>query len=217
MLFVACSGFPVPVSRYWASFPAVEISDTELGMPGSGTVRRWIREAPDGFAFTALAPKQIGESGFRKTKDNRAHVEAIADLAEKLNARAVVFVGDESFKPGKATRAALKAFASWLPKQLATVVIDLPHWKPEDVVASASSARVVAAYDPLKHAAPPSQAGLSYVRLPGPAGRRSRYDEDTIQRLRDHCLALEEETIFCVFRNIDMQVNATQLLKQLKR
>jgi hypothetical protein len=30
MFVVACSGFPVPVSRYWREFDAVEISDTEI-------------------------------------------------------------------------------------------------------------------------------------------------------------------------------------------
>ena len=47
MFVVACSGFPVPVSRYWQEFDAVEISDTEIAIPGAGTVRRWIREAPE--------------------------------------------------------------------------------------------------------------------------------------------------------------------------
>ena len=52
MAVVACSGFPVPVSRYFREFEGVEISETELGIPGAGTVRRWLREAPEGFVFT---------------------------------------------------------------------------------------------------------------------------------------------------------------------
>ncbi len=64
MLFVACSGFPIAVSRYLAEFRAVEIADTEIGIPGMGSIRRWQREAPEGFAFTVLAPATIGASGF---------------------------------------------------------------------------------------------------------------------------------------------------------
>ena len=57
MLLVACSGFPVPVSRYWGAFPAVEISDTEIAMPGRGSIRRWTREAPEGCLVSVLAPQ----------------------------------------------------------------------------------------------------------------------------------------------------------------
>jgi uncharacterized protein YecE (DUF72 family) len=63
MFVVACSGFPVPVSRYWREFDAVEISDTEIAIPGAGTVRRWIREAPDNFLFTVVLPAHQGEQG----------------------------------------------------------------------------------------------------------------------------------------------------------
>lgn len=220
MLYVACSGFPVPVSRYWSLFPAVEISDTELGIPGSGTVRRWLREAPEGFAFTALAPKEIAASGFAKTKENKALVEAFGDFAETLGARAVVFQAPEDFKATKATKAAVKAFVTWLPKQLGgadgpRIILDFPGWKPSEVTA-AGGKRVIAAYDPLQDE-PPKDAGFAYLRLPGPAGHRSRYDEETVDKIVAVCQRVKDdvETAFCVFRNIDMQANGSVVLAKV--
>ena len=81
MIVVACSGFPVPVSRNWREFLAVEISETELGIPGAGTVRRWLREAPEGFTFTLLAPKDIATSNFELNPVNELLLRKVT-LAE---------------------------------------------------------------------------------------------------------------------------------------
>ncbi len=211
MLHIACSGFPLPVSRYWDLFGSVEISDTELGIPGAGTTRRWLRESPDGFAFTALAPKVFAESGFSKTKDNKALAEAFAEFAERVSAEAVIFQHTE-FKHNKANRTTLKAFVNWLPKTLPQIVIDLPEWKPEQVV-DACAGKVIAAYDPLVQG--PPAGDMLYARLPGPAGHRSRYDEDSIAAIAAHCEEHSEAEGFLVFRNIDMQTNGTALRQKL--
>jgi uncharacterized protein YecE (DUF72 family) len=213
--FVACSGFPVPVSRYWKEFPAVEISDTEIAIPGAGTVRRWIRESPQGFAFTVLAPSSLAASGFRRTNENKELCDEVIKLARNLKAKAVVFAGDESFKHGKASRAALKSFITSLPENMPTPVFDLTAWKPGDIASVCAKTIAVAAYDPLKSAEPPPTS-FTYIRLPGPAGYRSRYDEESIDELTKHIKRLKLKEGFCVFANIDKQTNAAQLIKKLK-
>jgi uncharacterized protein YecE (DUF72 family) len=80
MAVVACSGFPVPVSRYFREFEGVEISETELGIPGAGTVRRWLREAPENFTFTLLAPKEISAGGFQLSPVNDKLVKEVGVL-----------------------------------------------------------------------------------------------------------------------------------------
>ena len=187
MFVVACSGFPVPVSRYWREFDAVEISDTEIAIPGAGTVRRWIRESPDDFLFK---------------------------LAASLKAKAVIFAADEKFKHGKANRAALRAFLGFIPK-MPPVVFDLDAWKPSDIVAACGDRPAIAAYDPLTDD-PPPKAEMVYIRLPGPAGHRSRYDEASVEKIAEHCESLDPELGICVFQNIDMQTNAQQLMKRLE-
>ena len=214
MIHVACSGFPVPVSRYWGDFPAVELSDTELAIPGEGTVRRWRRESPPGYAFTLIAPKVLAEGGFRRTKETRELLGEVATLAATLEALAVVFHAAD-LKPGKSTLATLKAFVGIVPTSIAHVALDVPQLKP-DHVAGVNKRRVVVAYDPLTDRTPPLRE-LAYIRLPGPAGHRSRYDDAALAKVADACRAAEKTAgeVFCVFRNIDMHANATSLLKLL--
>src|SRR5690606_21660959 len=91
MFVVACSGFPIAVSRYLSEFMAVEIADTEIGIPGTGTVRRWQRESREGFLFTALAPAEIGASGFAASGETDLALKNILSFCKKLDAGALVF------------------------------------------------------------------------------------------------------------------------------
>lgn len=212
MFFVACSGFPIPVSRYFREFSAVEISDSELAIPGEGTVRRWKREAPEGFGFSVVAPKAFAEAGFQSDKELAKLADELVVLAKQLEAAAVVFSAPEELKFSKANKATLQAFVKSLPKKMPRVVFDLPSWKTDQIL---GLGEVVAAYDPLRQPAPAADE-LVYLRLPGPAGHRSRYDEASIERIAEHLGSLRAKQVFCVFRNIDMHANAGQILKKVK-
>jgi len=213
MRFVACSGFPIPVSRYFREFPAVEISDSELGLPGEGTVRRWKREAPKGYGFTLIAPKSLSEAGWKKAPETKELCAALADLGHELDAKAIVFNGGEDFKFSKVAKETLKGFVKSLPAKFPAVVFDLPAWKTDQI--AGIDDRVVAAYDPLRDDRGP-EGDFSYVRLPGPAGHRSRYDEASVDRIVEHLATIKSATTFCVFRNIDMHANASLVLKKWK-
>ncbi|MGB0679539.1 MAG: DUF72 domain-containing protein [Polyangiales bacterium] len=216
MIFVACSGFPVPVSRYWREFPAVEIAETEIGIPGQGTVRRWLRESPEHFAFSLIAPQSFAAAGFRPSEESEEVLAQLSRLAATLKANAVAFVAPEEFKAGRNNKAAVKAFLASIPEDFPTVVLDFPAWKLKDVLGLGGNRAYTAAYDPTRgETIPPSV--LHYLRLPGPAGKRSRYDDGALDQLAAHCEALKAETVMCVFRNVDMHANATTLYKKVKR
>ena len=68
MITVGCAGFAVPATRYFKEYLFVEVQETHLAVPGPGTVRRWRREAPDGFEFALLGPRQITQEDFRAGK-----------------------------------------------------------------------------------------------------------------------------------------------------
>lgn len=216
MFLVACSGFPIPVSRYFREFPAVEISETELGILGAGTTRRFLREAPSGYAFSVVAPKAFTEQGFGKTAGLKALAKELAELGATLSARAVVFCADESLKPTRQTRAALKSFVDSLPAKMPPVVLDLRGFKTTQIEDLGTKRPVLPAYDPFLDE-PPKPGPLAYMRLAGPAGYRSRYDDAAIDKLAEHCkeAARSAETVLVVFRNIDMQANAQALRKKL--
>ena len=58
MITVGCAGFPVPATRYFREFTFVEVQETHVALPGPGTIRRWRREAPEGFQFALLGPRE---------------------------------------------------------------------------------------------------------------------------------------------------------------
>src|ERR1700709_1851602 len=176
MNVVACSGFPVPVSRYWREFEGVEISETELGIPGAGTVRRWLREAPEGFTFTLLAPKEIAAGGFQLNPTNEKLVKEVGALCKSMNAHGVVFAAPPEFAATRPNKSAVKKFIDSLPARYPKAVFSLGGFKRADMLAAIDGKKnITASYDPLQDDPPPSaKAELAYIRLPGPAGFRSR-------------------------------------------
>jgi uncharacterized protein YecE (DUF72 family) len=214
MISIACSGFPVPVSRYFQEFKAVEVSDTELGIPGVGTRRRWLREAPPGFVFTVLAPKQIAASAFVLDAGVKQAVDAVAGFAKLLKSQAVVFGAAESFAASKKARAQLRAFAEYATEHITSPVLDLPGWPRKELDAVLKSLAVQAAFDPLLEQ--PSELGaLAYLRLPGPSGYRSRYDAAALDRVVAFCNEARSKNLFVAFRNIDRFENAKYVMTKL--
>jgi uncharacterized protein YecE (DUF72 family) len=211
MHVVACSGFPVPVSRYWREFEGVEISETELGIPGAGTVRRWLREAPEGFMFSLLAPKDIVVAGFELNDATSKLVKDVGALCKEMKAQAVVFSAPPEFANNRANKAAVKKFVEALPARYPKAVLSLPAWKLADVNGAIDDKKgVIAAYDPLQDDKGPGKVDLAYLRLPGPAGHRSRYDEGSLEKIVAHLKSSKAKLTMCVFHNIDMHANATR-------
>src|SRR5690606_15165143 len=97
MITVGCAGFPVPATRYFKEFSFVEVQETHLSLPGRGTIRRWRREAPSGFRFALLGPRNVGQEGFRVGKVTETALESIEGVADALQARTAVFVAPAEF------------------------------------------------------------------------------------------------------------------------
>ncbi|MGF1466261.1 MAG: DUF72 domain-containing protein [Sandaracinaceae bacterium] len=214
MLVVACSGFPIAVSRYLAEFRAVEVSDSELGIPGGGTVRRWLREAPEGFVFTVLAPAEIGAAGFERTPEVDEGLAAVLALCAKLEAHVLVVRVPEDVSCSRTLLAHAKQLHDALPAGAPRLVIDAPGWTPAQRERTRTEVGVAVARDPLSEEEQ-DDGGLAYLTLPGPAGHRSRYDEETLAVVADAARASAAESVFVVFRNIDMEANAKGLMELL--
>ncbi len=185
-------------------------------VPGDGTIRRWLREAPKGFAFTVLAPKDIAAAGFEVNSRTRASVMSIGEIATQLKAQAVVFVAGKEFVYAKKNKDRVRSFLETLPNTFPRVVFDFSAWTPSEVAKTCESFDAVAAYDPREEKQTPASKHFVYLRLPGPAGHRSRYDEASIEQIAEHCRSLSAKTVFCIFRNIDMHTNGVQLGKKLR-
>jgi uncharacterized protein YecE (DUF72 family) len=214
MISIACSGFPIPVSRYFQEFTAVEIADTELGLPGEGTLRRWNREAASEFVFSVVAPKQIASSGFSLDPGTKQAVSALASFAKQLKSHSVVFAANEEFEPTRPNRTRLRAFAEHIAGSIARPVFDLPSWSRKEASAALKNLDACIAFDPLNEA--PDDGEFAYARMAGPSGYRSRYDAVALDRVVEQCQRSTAQHTFVAFRNIDRYENSKYVIAKLK-
>src|SRR5271154_2739868 len=106
MITICCAGFPVPATRYFKEFLFVEVQETHVAQPGTGTIRRWRREAPAGFGFALLAPREIGQEGFREGKVTETALKNLTDVSKELAGQTAVFVAPADFTASRANKSA---------------------------------------------------------------------------------------------------------------
>jgi uncharacterized protein YecE (DUF72 family) len=215
MITVGCAGFPVPATRYWKEFMFVEVQETHVSTPGPGTVRRWRREAPDGFSFALLGPREIGQEGFRDGKVIETALKTIESIGAELEAQTAVFVAPPEFAGNKTNKSVLRDFLGSVKSRFKRVVFEPSGgWDADDCDELTHSVGALTARDPLL-------AGLSklpeaYYRLHGPAGHKSRYEDPAIDKLAEIARNAKHEAATYVFTNVDMFADAKRFKKALK-
>jgi uncharacterized protein YecE (DUF72 family) len=213
MITVGCAGFAVPATRYFKEYLFVEIQETHLAVPGPGTVRRWRREAPEGFEFALLGPRQIAQEAFRPGKALDTALETLAGVAQELSAKTAVFAASPEFSASRANKAALRDFLKLARETYPTVVFEVPAWKPDEAEALAEETDTLASRDPLQHGL--STKPRAYYRLPGPAGRKSRYEDPAIEKLAEIASEGGDQIATYVFANVDMFADAKRFKKAI--
>ncbi len=223
---IGCIDFPIPPSRYFREWNLVEIQQTLVRFPGEGTVKRWLRESPKGFEFVVTvsplvtvgpanqhfryqpAPKRSEwrrYTPFAGTKDvANAFAQSVA-LANELGATILLFQTPPDFVPSKQTERAMRTFFGGMRRGKRRWVWE-PRggWDHKTAAALAKDLGLTLCVDALS--TPPPDPSFAYFHLPGPAGFRSRYEEDALVRLRDICRDCDE--VYCLFGNIDMHNDA---------
>lgn len=212
---VGCAGFPVPATRYFKEFMFVEIQETHHALPGMGTIRRWRREAPDGFTFAMLAPREIGQEGFREGKVVETALQTLLEVGKELDSSIAIFVSPPELTQNRANKAAVKDFLSSVRKKFERVVWEAPTaWDADDAASLAIDVKVIPARDPLAHGALDSP--VAYYRLPGPAGHKSRYEDPAIEKLATIARDAKHKDATYVFTNVDMFADAKRFKKAMK-
>lgn len=211
---VGCAGFAVPATRYFKEYLFVEIQETNLAIPGPGTIRRWAREAPPGFEFALLGPKECALENFKMSKVIETALEGLGTVRDQLKATTAVFVAPPEFGNTRTNKANLKEFLKAVRPQYQRVVFEVPAWKPEDADALAEELDVLAARDPLHTGL--SKRPEAYYRLPGPAGRKSRYEDPAIEDLAQIASEGLEQKSHYIFANVDMFSDAKRFRKAVE-
>lgn len=191
-----------------------EVADTLLGVPGPALVRRWCREAPTGFVFTALAPKELGAEGFKRTADAESAWENFLPVARDLSARAIVVTSPPDLPAGKIHRATVRNFFEGIVSdRLPTLVWEPPPaWSIKDSELAVKDLSVLVARDPMRHQ-PFGDVPFGYYRLPGPAGHKSRYEDPAIAAIAKALEQCRAKETLAVFANVDMHADAKRLKK----
>jgi uncharacterized protein YecE (DUF72 family) len=212
---VGCAGFPVPATRYFKEFMFVEIQETHHALPGMGTIRRWRREAPPGFTFAMLGPREIGQEGFREGKVVETALKSLLEVGKELDSSIAVFVSPPELAPSRANKAAVKEFLQSVRTMFDRVVWEAPTtWDADDAAALALDMKIIPARDPLAHG--PVDSEVAYYRLPGPAGHKSRYEDPAIDKLASIAKEAKHKDATYVFTNVDMFADAKRFKKAMK-
>lgn len=215
MITVGCAGFPVPATRYFREFMFVEVQETHVSLPGPGTIRRWRREAPVGFRFALLGPREIGQEGFRDGKVIETALKSIEAVAAELEAKCAVFVGPPEFTPTRANKTILRDFLINVKKRFERVVFEPPPgWDLDECDELTEEVGALTARDPLN--AGLSRLKVAYYRLHGPAGHKSRYEDPAIERLAEIARSAKHDDATYVFTNVDMFADAKRFKKAMK-
>jgi len=215
MITVGCAGFPVPATRYFREFSFVEVQETHVSLPGPGTIRRWRREAPEGFRFALLGPREVGQEGFRDGKVIETALKTIEAVADELEAKTAVFVAPPEFAATKTNKGIVREFLLGVRKRFDRVVFEPPPgWDHDESDDLTKDVGAVAARDPL--IAGLSKLPIAYYRLHGPAGHKSRYEDPAIDRLGEIARAAKHTDATYVFTNVDMFADAKRFKKALK-
>ena len=212
MITVGCAGFAVPATRYFKEYRFVEIQETHLAVPGQGTLRRWQREAPAGFDFALLGPREVAQEAFRDGSVLEAALQGLKGVAGELKARTVVFLAPQDFAQNRSNKSALKTFLTTAKGIFGGVVFDPgASWKPDDADSLAEDTGTIAVRDPLQQGL--SKRKVAYYRLPGPAGHKSRYEDPAIDKLAEIVGAGPKQQATYVFANVDMFTDAKRFRK----
>ncbi|HZF52376.1 MAG TPA: DUF72 domain-containing protein [Polyangiaceae bacterium] len=215
MITVGCAGFPVPATRYFREFMFVEVQETHMSLPGPGTIRRWRREAPEGFRFALLGPREVGQEGFRDGKVIETALKSIEAVAEELEAKTAVFVAPAEFAPTRVNKGVLREFLASVKARFERVVFEpAPGWDPDECDDLTRDVGALAARDPLVVGV--SKLPVAYYRLHGPAGHKSRYEDPAIDRLAEIARTAKHTDATYVFTNVDMFADAKRFKKALK-
>ncbi|MCA9589158.1 MAG: DUF72 domain-containing protein [Myxococcales bacterium] len=216
MITVGCAGFgQYAATRFFKEFAFLEVQETHVAIPGTGTIKRWRREAPPDFRFALLAPREIGQEGFRNGKVVETALKAITDVAKSLKADTVVFVSPPELVKNRANKAEVKEFLQMVRRKFGRVIWEPPPgWDPDDGAQIAIDAKVIPARDPLLHGL--LDAPEAYYRLAGPAGHKSRYEDPAIDKLAELASEATHEQATYVFTNVDMFADAKRFKKAMK-
>ena len=130
-----------------------------------------------------LAPREIGQEGFREGKVVETALKTLLEVGKELESKIAVFVSPPELAQNRANKAAVKDFLTSVRKKFDRVIWEAPlTWDADEAAALAADVKVIAARDPLAprshrragRVLPPRRPRGSQEPLRGPGDREAR-------------------------------------------
>jgi len=234
---IGCSGFQEARSKYYNEFSTVEIQQTFFQPPPVGTVRKWRTLSPGNFEFTIkawqlitheptnhsyrnlrekLSSRALASCGF--FKPTRMVFEAwqkTETIAETLNAKIIVFQSSKNFKPTPLNIRNFKTFFRRINRKKFNLVWEPNNKWPANLTQQLCDELGLIYSDNPFSEKPVSYGPISYFRLRGKNGYRSRYNERDFKVLNN--FEANGKPVYFIFNNASMLFDARNFLNYFQR
>lgn len=235
---IGTCGFAEAQDDLFADFSILEVQKTFYQPPQVKTAKRWRRKAPQDFVFTvkawqlithesssptyrrlseSLTDEELDRCGrFRWNETTREAWERIQQIADALDAEAILFQTPKSYKPTGENLSNLRTFISKVDRRGRTLMFE-PRgsaWTDEIVGDLAGELGLVHGVDPFLRS--PVTSGFHYYRLHGrPEYTYSySYTNEDFDELEERVPA--DGAAWILFNNRTMADDARELQKRWK-
>jgi len=215
MIKVGCCGYPVSAKKYYEAFSLVELNRTFYEYPRLQTVRKWRKEAPEGFEFTVKAHQDLSHRYKLKPKLAREAFERMKEICRTLNAQILLVQTAASFKPDSLGEA--ERFFREISRDDLTLVWETrgPLWGETDTASQLAEVleklNVPHVADPFR-TMPVYVGKVAYFRLHGPGERMYYYQymNEELRKLYDIVKPYDtaDRNVYLLFNNLSMYEDA---------
>lgn len=236
-LRIGTCGFAEAQDQIFADFSILEVQKTFYQPPKVETAARWRRTAPSDFLFTlkawqlithesssptyrrlreSLSDEELDRCGrFRWNDTTREAWQRTQEIADALEAPAVLFQTPKSFEPTDENLANLRTFLTEANRQKRTIVFEPrgQEWTSDLVGSLAEELNFVHGVDPFLCS--PATNGLRYLRLHGRPEYAYSYtytdqDFDELEQMIS-----DNKTTWVLFNNRSMADDARALQQRV--
>lgn len=239
-IHVGCCGFPIAMTKYFKKFNLVELQSTFYRLPSEKTAKKWRSITPENFKFTVKAfqgishltesptwrkfPKEKIENlkdriGFlRPTQEVFEFFEKTIKICKVLRAEICLIQMPKRFLDTKENFENAKKFFSMIKKREVKIALELRGWSQKNSELICREFNLIEVTDPFVRL-PLYTGEIAYFRLHGKyeKGRINynyKYSKEELKELLRKIESLSNvKEIHCLFNNLFMEENATELKK----
>ncbi|MGB9720516.1 MAG: DUF72 domain-containing protein [bacterium] len=233
MIKIGCCGFPVARAKYYKNFAVIEVQLTFYDFVNPETLKKWRNEAPKDFEFVLKALQFITHpansptyrrakhlenlrlenlGNFQPTKDVFECFKILAEYAEILKTKIIMFQSPPSFSPEKENIKNMENFFNridrknfifgWEPRG---------KWQPEVIKQVCEKLDLIDVVDPFLRE--PTYGKIFYYRLHGGKGYKHKFTDEELKKLAEKT---RNRNGYVMFNNITMFEDGQRFKQILK-